>query len=86
VSITRRCLEELVAGRRSPEDLETLLTVARKIGSDYDLAEVLTAIAKSGDASPDLEPSFRAALQLIGSDFERERAEQAWREKNGAPS
>jgi hypothetical protein len=82
----RRSLQDLVAGGRTTEDLHKLLTTARSIGSDYDMAEVLIAIASADEASPDLEPAFRASLQLIGSDFERERAEQAWREKNGAPS
>lgn len=74
----RRSLVALLDGGRTDDDLRKLLSVAHTVGSDYDLAEVLVTVARRNH-SPAIEDSYRSTLQLIGSDFERQRAEDAWK-------
>ncbi|MDA8017294.1 MAG: hypothetical protein MPN21_07575 [Thermoanaerobaculia bacterium] len=90
----RRSVEALLETHREDEDLRVLLTAAKQIGSDYDLAEVLVAMARS-NPRPAVDSAYRATLRFIGSDYERKRAEEAWNlvvpqedpaEKKDAPS
>ena len=58
-----------------------VLEAAASIDSDFELANLLVAIANRGLAGGDNRPAFRRALATIESSFERQRVYAALGEK-----
>jgi hypothetical protein len=55
----------------------------RTIGSDYELAELLIAVAKAQPLTEQMQAGFVAAARTLGSDYERRRVLQAALSRSG---
>ena len=69
-----RVLKDLVDQRPDPEVVVQLLKQSPKIGSAYERAEVLLAVARTYRIEGTLHDAYVDAAQSIGSDYERNRA------------
>lgn len=69
-----RVLKDLVDQRPDAEVVVQLLKQAPKIGSAYERAEVLLAVARTYRIEGTLHDAYVDAAQSIGSDYERNRA------------
>lgn len=80
-----RVLKTLVAGQRKNEPEMLLLAVksAALFSSDYEKAEALILVAKTGKADATLSAALVEAAQTIGSDYERGRVLAVVFEKRG---
>ncbi|MDX1504006.1 MAG: hypothetical protein R3325_16730, partial [Thermoanaerobaculia bacterium] len=82
----RRTLAEAVERPLGGEGLVPLLRAALSIGSDFELAELLVAVARSQRLEGEARDAFEAALETVGSTYERRRVEEALASPGAAPS
>jgi hypothetical protein len=61
----------------TPAGWELLLESAQDISSDFDTATLLASVAPSLPRDDAVAAAYRAALDTVGSDFDRRRAEEA---------
>ena len=77
-SPTSSCARPLRAGGEGaprPKSTAAILLAAQKIDSDFELAELLTTIArKNGLGDPVVQQAYAAAVNTVDSSFERHRA------------
>jgi len=72
------------SGRLDVAGYERVVTDAgRTIGSDYELAELLIAVAKAQPLTDRMQAGFVAAAKTLGSDYERRRVLQAALSRDG---
>ncbi len=65
----------LSSGELAPADLERLIRLAgREIGSDYELASLLTGIARARHLDGNVRQAYLDAAGKIGSEYESQRA------------
>ena len=65
----------LSSGEPAPADLERLIRLAgREIGSDYELASLLTGIARARHLDGNVRQAYLDAAGKIGSEYESQRA------------
>ena len=77
---TRRIYSQAAveSGKLDPAGYERLVTLAGEtISSDYELAELLVAVAAAQPLTAQMQATFVAAAQHVGSDYERHRVLQA---------
>jgi hypothetical protein len=69
-----RVLSRLTETELSEEQLIALLTAAKEIGSDYELASLLVEVSSGRTLDGRSRDAYIAATETIGSDYERRRA------------
>jgi hypothetical protein len=69
-----RVLSRLTETELSEEQLVALLTAAKEIGSDYELASLLVEVSSGRTLDGRSREAYIAATETIGSDYERRRA------------
>ena len=72
-----RTLGALVDRRTDVQVLRDVLIAAREIDSDFELAQLLVAVARVRRIDDALRPAFIEAMNGISSDYERERVARA---------
>ena len=73
----RRVLVEVVKQAKEPPPVERALGCARGISSDYDRAELLTAVVGRWPKGRALSDQFYTLARAVGSDYDRRRTLQA---------
>ena len=81
----RRVLVEAVQKAREPGAAELALACAKGIGSDYDRAELLTALTARWPRGHALSDQFYSLARDVSSDYDRRRTLQAAAERRPLP-
>jgi hypothetical protein len=77
----RRVLVEVVRKAKEPSSVERALGCTGRIGSDYDRAELLTAVVARWPRGRALSEQFYTLARAIGSDYDKRRTLQAAAER-----
>lgn len=80
----RRALSQVAERPMGEEALSSVLAAAREIGSDYELAELLVELIRRQGVPAGVRADYEAAVETIGSRYERDRVLDAWKRHEGS--